>query len=212
MRCIRKSEVFGWSGNLSIVDRQEGLIAITPTGQDYFETRLQDIVVLQLDGEVVEGERPPSNELRMHKIFYRNREDINALVHVRSRYATALSCLHWELPAVHYLVAFAGSNVRCAPYATCSSQELAEKALEAMEDRKAVLLANHNLLAGGQDLPTAFTTAEQIEFCAELYYMSRLVGDPKILPTGEMERVAEKFKKYGLGSNLSTGRSGGFGP
>ena len=186
----------GTGGNLSIFNREKGLLAITPTGLDYFDSRPEDIVVLQVDGERVEGKREPSSELPMHRIFYQQRQDINALVHVHSRYATTLSCLNWDLPPVHYLVAFAGNEVKCAQYATFGSEELARSAFEAMKDRKAVLLANHGLLAGGKDLPFAFDLAEVIEFCAEIYYLSKCIGEPVIISASEMKAVAEKLKWY----------------
>ena len=186
----------GSGGNLSVFNRDKGLIAITPTGLDYLNTEPEDIVVLQLGGEILDGRRKPSTELPMHRFFYQHREDINSLVHVHSRYATTLSCLNWELPAVHYLLAFAGDKVKCAPYATFGSEELGRNAFEAMKTRRAVLLANHGLLAGGKDLPTAFAIAEVIEFCADVYYHSKCVGDPVILSDGEMEAVAQKLKRY----------------
>ena len=186
----------GTGGNMSIFNRKKGLIAITPSGLDYFDTRPEDVVVLQVDGEIVEGKREPSSELPMHRIFYQRREDINALVHVHSRHATTLSCLNWNLPAVHYLVAFAGNEVKCAQYATFGSEELARSAFEAMKDKKAVLLANHGLLTGGKDLPFAFDLAEVIEFCAEIYYRSKCIGEPVIISAREMEAVAEKLRRH----------------
>jgi L-fuculose-phosphate aldolase len=186
----------GTGGNLSILNRKHGLIAITPTGLDYFDTRPEDIVVLGLDGEIVEGKREPSSELPMHRYFYQHREDISGLVHVHSRYATTLSCLRWELPAVHYLVALAGNSVKCAQYATFGSEELARSAFVAMKDRKAVLLANHGLLAGDNDLRFAFAIVEEVEFCAEIYFRSKCIGKPIIIPDSEMEVVSEKLKCY----------------
>lgn len=185
----------GTGGNLSICNRDKGLFAITPTGLDYFDTKPEDIVVLQVDGDIVEGKREPSSELPMHRIFYQQRQDINALVHVHSRHATTLSCLNWDLPAVHYLVAFAGNKVKCAQYATFGSEELARSGFEAMKGRKAVLLANHGLLTGGKDLPFAFDLAEVIEFCAEIYYRSKCIGEPVIISASEMEVVAEKLRR-----------------
>ena len=186
----------GTGGNLSVFVRDKGLIAITPTGLDYLDTEPEDIVVLRFGGEIVEGRREPSTELPMHRFFYQNRKDINSLIHVHSRYATTLSCLNWELPAVHYLLAFAGDTVKCAPYATFGSEELGRNAFEAMKNRRAVLLANHGLLAGGEDLATAFAIAEEIEFCADVYYHSKCIGDPVILPDNEMDAVAERLKGY----------------
>ncbi|UCE81838.1 MAG: L-fuculose-phosphate aldolase [Deltaproteobacteria bacterium] len=192
----------GTGGNLSILNREDELVAITPTGLEYFETTPEDIVVLRLDGELVDGKRDPSSELPMHRFIYQKREDIDALVHVHSMYATTLSCLNWELPAVHYMVALAGNNVRCAQYATFGSEEMARNAFAAMRNRKAVFLANHGLLAGGKNLPIAFAIAEQIEFCAEIYYRSKCIGEPIILSDTEMEVVAKKLKRYGATKTL----------
>ncbi|MED3482440.1 L-fuculose-phosphate aldolase [Bacillus toyonensis] len=187
----------GIGGNISIFNREQGLVAISPSGLDYYETTPVDVVILNLDGEVVEGERKPSSELDMHLIYYRNREDINALVHTHSPYAKTIASLGWELPAVSYLIAFAGPNVRCAPYETFGTKQLAEAAFEGMINRRAVLLANHGLIAGANNIKMAFTVAEEIEFCAQIYYQTKSVGEPKLLPEDEMENLAKKFEGYG---------------
>ncbi|HDR3498659.1 TPA: L-fuculose-phosphate aldolase [Bacillus toyonensis] len=187
----------GTGGNISIFNREQGLVAISPSGLDYYETTPVDVVILNLDGEVVEGERKPSSELDMHLIYYRNREDINALVHTHSPYAKTIASLGWELPAVSYLIAFAGPNVRCAPYETFGTKQLAEAAFEGMINRRAVLLANHGLIAGANNIKMAFTVAEEIEFCAQIYYQTKSVGEPKLLPEDEMENLAKKFEGYG---------------
>ena len=133
----------------------------------------------------------------MHKIFYEKRTDINAIIHTHTIYATTIACLNWDLPAVHYMIALAGPNVRCAEYATYGTKELAENAFKAMENRNAVLLANHGLLAGAKDLANAFNVTEEIEYCAELYYRTKSIGEPVILSDEEMDLMAEKFKTYG---------------
>ncbi|NLM04872.1 MAG: L-fuculose-phosphate aldolase [Clostridiales bacterium] len=187
----------GTGGNLSIFDREKGLMAISPSGLDYFQTEPEDVVVMDLEGNVVEGNRKPSSEYAMHSIFYKNREDIDAVVHTHSIFSTVLATLRWPLPASSYLVAFAGLDVRCAEYASFGTDELAENALKAMEDRYAVFLANHGLLTGAQDMPNAFAKAEQIEFCAEAYYRAKSIGEPVILSEEEMEKMIEKFQTYG---------------
>ena len=188
----------GTGGNISVFFREEKLMAITPSGIDYFKLKPEDIVIMDLDENVVDGIQKPSSEYSMHKIFYERRADINSVVHTHSTYSAVLSCLRWELPAVHYLVAISGGkNVRCADYATFGTKELAENAFEAMEGRMAVFLANHGLLTGAKDLPNAFNKAEEIEFCAEIYYRSKSVGEPIILPDEEMEKMLGLFQSYG---------------
>ena len=187
----------GTGGNLSIFSRKERIFAITPSGIDYYDIKPEDVVVLNLKGEKVEGDMKPSSEVEMHRVFYERRNDIDAIIHTHTIYATTLACLNWSLPPVHYMIATAGLDVRCAKYATYGTKELAENAYEAMIDRKAVLLANHGLLAGGMNLAEAFNITEEIEYCAELYYRTKCIGNPVILPEDEMKLMIEKFKTYG---------------
>ena len=187
----------GTGGNISACNREKGLMAISPSGMDYFKTEPEDVVVLDLEGRVVEGRRVPSSETDMHRLLYIDRSDINAVVHAHSTYATTLACMRWDLPAVHYLVGFAGHDVRCAPYATFGTPELARVAVEGMKGRFAVLLGNHGLLAAGPNMHYAFNVAEEIEFVCELYWRSKAVGEPVLLDAGDMETVLEKFKTYG---------------
>jgi L-fuculose-phosphate aldolase len=194
---IKRGLTKGTGGNISIFNREKQLIAISPSGIDYDVMKPEDVVVVDLDGEMVDGDLNPSSELSMHSIFYKRRDDINAVVHTHSPFATTISSLRWDLPAVSYLVAHAGKNVRCADYATFGTEELAENAFHAMEDRKAVLLANHGFLSGANNIATAFTIAEEIEFCCEIFYRTKCIGEPVILDDEEMELMTEKFKVYG---------------
>lgn len=187
----------GSGGNLSVIDRAAGLVAITPSGVDYFDMHPEDIVIVDLDGTVKQGHYAPSSELDSHLALYREREDINAVVHTHSVYATTIACLNWELPAVHYLVGFAGAKVPLAPYATYGSRELARNICETIGSGNAVLLANHGLMAVGADLKTAFIIAEEIELVARIYLQAKSAGEPVILSDEEMHRVIEKFKTYG---------------
>lgn len=187
----------GTGGNLSIYNREEKLIAISPSGIDYFKIKPEDVVILNIRGQQMDGDKTPSSEVEMHRIFYERRTDIDAIIHSHTIYATTLACLNWSLPPVHYMVALAGLDIRCAKYATYGTRELAENAFEAMKGRKAVLLANHGLLAGAKDLPNAFNITEEIEYCAELYYRTKCIGEPIILPEDEMILMIDKFKTYG---------------
>lgn len=159
----------GTGGNLSVIDRDSGLVAISPSGMEYDETEMADVPVLDLDGIAVTGERAASSELGFHLGLYRARPDIGAVVHTHSVYATTMACLGWEIPAVHYLVAFSGHKVPLAPYATFGSRELADNIVAAIGRHNAVLLANHGLVAVGPNLATAFAVAEEIELVARIY-------------------------------------------
>lgn len=187
----------GTGGNLSVFNREKGLMAISPSGIDYFKIKAEDVVILDLEGKKVDGDKTPSSEYHMHRIFYEKREDIDAIIHTHTMYATTIACLNWDLPPVHYMIALAGVNVRCAKYATYGTKELAENVFEAMRDRNAVLLANHGMLAGAKDLANAFNITEEIEYCAELYYRAKSIGEPIILGEDEMIRMIDRFKTYG---------------
>ena len=197
LKMINAGLTKGTGGNISIFNREEGLYAISPSGMDYYSMKPEDVVVMKLKDEVVEGTRRPSSEWGLHSIFYKNREDIDAVVHTHSTYCAVLATNREELPPSSYLVAFAGPNVRCAPYASFGTPELADAAYEYMKDRKAVLLANHGLVAGGSTILKAFQVAEEIEFCAEVYVKARSIGTPVLLSEEEMEYMLERFQDYG---------------
>jgi L-fuculose-phosphate aldolase len=196
-RMLENKLTTGTGGNISIYHRESGLMVISPSGLDYMETRANDVVVMNLKGDIIDGDRKPSSEYELHTIFYLGREDISALVHTHSIYATTISCMNWDLPPVHYMVAVAGDDVRCAEYATFGTRELAENAYRAMENRKAVLLANHGMLAGATTVEQAFKIAEDIEFCCELYHRTKSMGEPVIIDRDEMVRMRDKFRTYG---------------
>lgn len=187
----------GTGGNLSYFDSETGYMAITPSGLDFYKTKEEDIVILALDGTVIEGNRTPSSEWVMHKRIYETRTDINAIIHGHTIYASVLACLREELPATHYMIAVAGETVRVADYASFGSKELAENAAKGMEDRNAVLLANHGIIGGSNNLRNAFNVIEEVEYCAKIYVIAKSIGNPIILPEKEMKFMSEKFKSYG---------------
>lgn len=187
----------GSGGNLSVYNRREGLIAIKPSGVDYFAMEPEDVVVVSPQGEIIEGRLKPSSEIRFHLDLLNHRADINAVVHTHQVYATTIACLNWELPAVHYLVGFCGNKVPLAPYATYGTGELSENILSSMGNYNACLIANHGIVTVGADLEAAFATAEELELVAQIFYQAKCLGEPVILPDQEMAEVCERFKSYG---------------
>lgn len=187
----------GTGGNISIYNEEEGLIAISPSGIDYFETKIEDVALITLDGEWLEGDKKPSTEVHLHRVFYNNRDDIKAVVHAHSMYSTVLASLGWELPAVNYFIGLVGgNNVRTGEYKPFGTQELAEATLEAMEGRYSAFMGNHGLIAGSDSVEQAFTVASETERMAEIYYKSRLIGDPNILTDQDVDLMLEKFGTY----------------
>ncbi len=196
-KMVQSGLTTGSGGNLSILSAPDNLIAISPSGIDYNDVTVADVVVVDRSGKVVDGERKPSSELGFHLALYAARPEVEAVVHTHSVYATTLACLHWELPAVHYLVAFSGDKVPLAPYATFGSPELADNIIESIGSYNAVLLANHGLVAVGTDMKSCFNVAEEIELVARIYYQTKTVGQPVLVEGEEMQRVVEKFSHYG---------------
>lgn len=198
-RTVAEWLTHGTSGNVS-ARAPEGFW-ITPTGIPYAALEPADLVLMDLDGNAVRGSRRASSEWRIHRDVYVARPEAGAVVHVHPPFATTISCLRKDLPAVHYMIAVAGgSTVRCAEYATFGTEELSGHTLAALEGRTACLLANHGLVALGADLAGAFRTALEVERVAELYWRALAaggVGAPAILDQNEMNRVVERFKDYG---------------
>lgn len=187
----------GTAGNLSLREG-EGML-ITPSGLDYREMQVDDIVPVDAGGNA-EGPRPPSSEWRFHLEIYRQYAEAGAVVHVHSTHATALSCLGRDMPAFHYEVVLAGgSDVPCAPYATFGSEQLARNVVRALEGRKACLLANHGMVCHAPALESALALARKIEHLAQIYLQCLPVGEPAILDDDELLQVAEKFRDYGRG-------------
>lgn len=188
----------GTSGNISIYDAEKGLMAISPSGIGYFDVTPEDVVVMDLDANVVEGTRKPSSEWALHTAMYKTKPDCRAVVHTHSMYCTVFAVLNQPLKAAHYVIGDAGvATVPCAPYRTFGSKELAEIASETIGESDAVLLANHGMLACGKNLKSAYGLACGMEYCAELQYRAMCIGDPVILSDEEMDHVMDKFKSYG---------------
>jgi L-fuculose-phosphate aldolase len=193
--------VRGTSGNLSA--RAGDLVAVTPTGVGCRDLGPGQVTVVDLAGAVVAGALRPSSELPMHLAIYRARPDVGAVAHTHSVFATTFAVLGEELPAVHYLLAWAGRRVRVAPYATYGSADLARSCVEVLGRDGAVLLANHGVVAVGAGVAAALRVAEAVEQTAELCWRARAIGIPMVLPDQALDRVAAAFGAYGQPAEAS---------
>jgi len=185
----------GTTGNLSV--RWRELFLITPTGMPCDAAGEADLVAVGMDG-TASGTRAPSSEWRLHRDIYAARPAVRAIVHAHPVFATTLACRRLDLPAVHYMIAVSGGAVvRCAPYATFGTEALSRAAVGALGATRACLLANHGLVAVGEDLAQAVRVAAEVENVAELYWRARQIGEPVILNDAEMAEVIERFRGYG---------------
>ena len=186
----------GTSGNVS-AGTADGML-ITPTGVAPEALLPEHIVHMSLDGTVDADQLTPSSEWQMHADVYSGKPGITAVAHCHSPFATILACARKPIPAMHYMVAAAGSyGIPLADYATFGSKELSEANLEALSTSLACLLANHGQLATGFDLPGALKLAELVEEQAHCYWGTLSIGGPELLSKEQMDDVLTAFASYG---------------
>lgn len=180
--------VVGTAGNVSARIQGTSRFVITPSSLAYADMEAEDTVVADLDGTVVEGRRAPSSEILLHCRIYATRADVNAIFHTHSPHATAMAALRMPIPPfLDELVTYIGGPVQVAEYALSASKELAENACAALEDRAAVLLANHGTVCVGADLEQAFHVAELVDEAARIYLLARSIGVPIEIPPESLE-------------------------
>lgn len=186
--------VVGTSGNVSL--RSGDLVAVTPSGVDYGVMSWSDVPLVDLAGNVVDGDLAATSELPVHLAAYRD-HGAGAVVHTHSLHATALSLLRDDVPAVHYQLADFGGPVRVAEYATFGSPELAEAMSAALAGRAGCVLRNHGTVTLGETLAKAYNRARQLEWLCQLWLTAVQAGQPRLLDDEELARCAEKFAGYG---------------
>ncbi|HEU5478727.1 MAG TPA: class II aldolase/adducin family protein [Candidatus Tumulicola sp.] len=185
----------GTAGNVSV--RSKDGFLITPSAMAYDAMKPADVVAVDANARA-RGLREPSTEWRFHHAIYVARPEVGAIVHTHSVFATALACLDRSIPAFHYMVAKAGGNdIRCAPYATFGTQELADEAVRALDGRQACLLSHHGMIAVGADLDAALAMAVEVEWLAETYCRVLQIGNSSILDADEIARNRMQFLDYG---------------
>lgn len=184
----------GSAGNVS-VRTADGML-ITPSGYAAGEITAEAIVAVK--GEIVEGKVRPSSEWPLHAAIYRAAPEAEAIVHTHAEACTALACLNEALPAFHYMVvSFGGPEVRCAPYVTFGTPELAEAAARAIRDRRACLLANHGMVVHAPTLEAAMRDAVILESLCRQYLLARAAGRVRILDDAEVAAARERLRDYG---------------
>lgn len=172
----------GTSGNLSYYDHEAGEIYITPGSFPYEFMTETDLVRMTLDGEVLEGERKPSSEWRMHAEVYRRKPEISAIIHTHSPYATAFAVNNRRIPVILIeMVPFLGGEVEVADFAIPGTVEVGMEAVKKLQGRNACLMANHGVLAVGETLDQAHIRAIYAEDAAKIYSLALSNGDVKVI-------------------------------
>jgi L-ribulose-5-phosphate 4-epimerase len=187
----------GTSGNFSLRVPQTQKMVITPSAIDYDDMVLEDIVVMNLTGEMIEGNRRPSSEWRMHAAIYEELPHVNAVVHTHSPYASSFAVLSEPIPVVLIEMAVLGGDVPVTPFAMSGTKELGVKVARTLHrnGRHACLLENHGALTVGNTMDLAYKRAIYLEDAAKIYHLARSIGEPKKVAEPNIQEMIKKLEK-----------------
>lgn len=188
-------------GNISVRVTDTEEFAVSPSAVEYRVMSVEDVPIINAEGLPVAPARygrTPSTELGMHLAAYRALPSAKVVIHTHSPYATTLACMEKPLPPIHYLVCSAGEDVPCIPYHPFGSEELAQAAGAALDERhRAVLLGHHGLLVCGDTVYEAYTMAADIEFCCQLYIQALAAGsEPQALTPDQVDQAMSLLRSY----------------
>jgi L-fuculose-phosphate aldolase len=187
--------IVGSSGNVS--QRTEQGMIITPSGGSPDGVDDGGMASMALDGARLNN-ATPSSEWEMHAAIYRAFPAAGCVVHTHADACTALAALNRDLPPFHYMVVqFGGPDVRCAPYVTFGTPELAGLAVKAMKGRTACLLANHGMILYALDTKAALSRTVLLETLCRQYLLALSAGKPRLLSAAEINAAKQRFKTYG---------------
>jgi len=191
----KQNLTIGTWGNISVLDPKTGLVYIKPSGMDYNEINLGDVIVVDKKGKTIDGFRKPSIEMPMHLSIYNARKDVRAIVHYHPIYSSVLAATGFSLPGIcEDFVQIVGEKVLCAKYALPGSEELAENAVASLGERNAVFLLNHGTLCVGRDMKEAMKVCYVVEKTAHIFILSKNVGKCRIIPEKDI-KVMQDFAK-----------------
>lgn len=176
----------GTSGNMSIYCPEQRLMAITPSSYDYRVMEEKDIVVIDLEGTVIEGWLKPSSEWKMHAEIYKHLPHVKSVVHTHSPYATSFAVNHQEIPVVLIeMIPFLKGKLEVSPYAAQGSAEVGQNAVPILERKNACLMANHGVVAVGETIAQAYLNSIYVEDTAKIYHMALSAGTPVVIAGAE---------------------------
>jgi len=192
---LPKYRLVVWTGgNVSARDAESGLVVIKPSGVPYEELRPEDHVVVNLEGDVVEGDLKPSSDTASHLYIYRHRPEINGVVHTHSPYATAFAALGRPIPV--YLTAIAdefGGPIPCAGFALIGGEEIGQQVIEHIGTSPAVLLKNHGVFTIGPTAEAAVKAAVMVEDVARTVWLALQLGQPEEIPPEDVAKLHHRY-------------------
>ena len=192
---LPRHDLVVWTGgNVSARDPATGLVAIKPSGVRYDDLTAETMVVLDLDGNVVEGAYSPSSDTASHLYIYRHRPDVNGVVHTHSRYATAFAAVGRPIPV--YLTAQAdefGGEIPCAGFTLIGDEGIGRLVVEGIGSSPAILLKNHGVFTVGPTAKAAVKAAIMTEDVAATVFMALQLGTPDILPEDVVAKLHDRY-------------------
>jgi L-ribulose-5-phosphate 4-epimerase len=195
----RHNLVVWTGGNVSARDPETGLVAIKPSGVRYEQLRPDHMVVLDLDGNVVEGDLKPSSDTYSHLYIYRHRPDVGGVVHTHSRYATAFSAVGMPIPVVLTAIADEfGGPIPCGGFSLIGDESIGKLVVENIGSSPAVLLKNHGVFTIGKSAEAAVKAAVMTEDNAAAVWMAMQIGTPDEIPPDAVAQLHHRYKNvYG---------------
>jgi L-fuculose-phosphate aldolase len=192
-RMLREGLVEGTAGNLS-ARTSEGSVLLTPSALPYDAMQPEDLVLCDLGGRVLSGERPPTTERALHLAVLRAHPEVGAVIHSHAKFASMFAVARQPIPCViEEFQIHVGGDVPVASYALSGSDALGEECAKHLADRSAVLMANHGLLAVGRDLAQAHHVSALVERTAEIVFGARLLGRVEPLPAETLAAFAPAY-------------------
>jgi L-fuculose-phosphate aldolase len=194
---LREGLVEGTAGNLS-ARLPDGRVVMTPSSLDYEVMEVADLVVMDLEGQVLEGDRAPTSEKALHLACLKRHADIGAVIHSHALFASMFAVTHQPIPCViEEFDIYVGGDVPVAEYELTGSDDLGDEVARWVGDRGAVLMANHGLLTVGKDVRNAHKVAALVERTAQIVWGARQLGDLVPLPDETRQRFAPIYKMLG---------------
>jgi len=192
---LPQSNLVTWtSGNVSIRDKESGLVAIKPSGVMYEDLTAEDMVVVDLDGNIVEGDKKPSSDTASHLYIYRHRPDVFGVVHTHSAYATAFAAIGKPVPV--YLTAQAdefGGPIPCGGFALIGGEEIGKVVIESIGKSPAIILKNHGVFTIGPSGKTAVKAAVMVEDVCRTIWLAKQLGEPDEIPADMVEKLHYRY-------------------
>lgn len=190
----RQGLVTWTSGNVSVRDPGSGLVAIKPSGLLYDAILPENMVLLDVDGKVVEGDLKPSSDTASHLYIYRRRPDVFGVVHTHSRFATAFAAVGKPIPAVLTAIGDEfGGPVPCGGFALIGSEAIGQAVLDAIGDSPAVLLKNHGVFTVGKTGLAAVKAAVMVEDVAHTVWAAMQIGTPDEIPPELVQKLHDRY-------------------